>query len=244
VAQGIRVAEKTWPEVEAALANNATAILPIAATCKEHGKHLPMATDYIQAEWLISQSLTQVNMVVWPTLGYGYYPAFVNYPGSCSLNEATFENVVFEIIQSIVASGAKNIFLLNTGISTIPPLKNTVDSFKNSTKIQLLNIYSGEHFCAAEKKLKQQIRGSHADEIETSIMLAIAPGKVNMDLADANTEEMQPGPLNRTQQNQPNYSPSGVYGDARLATEEKGKILLAAMLKDILQAIKDLQYQA
>ena len=236
--QGIRVAEQSWPEVEAALANHAIAVLPIGATCKEHGKHMPMATDYLQTEWLISQIINQVNIVVWPTLGYGYYPAFVDYPGSCSLEENTFEKVVLEIIQGIIKSGAEQIFLLNTGISTIPALKNTVVSLKDSISITLSNIYSGDHFCAVEKKIKQQIRGSHADEIETSIMLAIASDKVLMDLADVYIEEKQPGPFNRIKKNQPNYSPSGVYGDARLATVEKGRLLLDAMLKDVLQVLQ------
>ena len=237
--QGIRVAEKTWPDIEAAFANNAVAILPIAASCKEHGKHLPMATDYIQAEWLISQLINQINAVFWPSLSYGHYPAFVDYPGSCNLEESTFEKVVIEINHNIISAGANKIYLLNTGISTIPTLENVVRILSSFVKIQLINVYSGEYFSIVEKSIKQQKRGSHADEIETSIMLAIAPKKVNMELADTCTEEKQPGPLNRTQQDQPNYSPSGVYGDARLATEEKGKLLVAAMLKDILHLIQN-----
>ena len=236
--KGIRISEHAWPKIEAAFANNAVAILPIAASCKEHGRHLPMATDYIQAEWLVSQLITQVNAVVWPSLTYGYYPAFVEYPGSCTLTETTFEKVVFEIIQSIIADGAKQIYLINTGISTIPPLEKTAVLANSSSNVQLVNVYSGKHFSAAEKSIKQQTRGSHADEIETSMMLAIAPDKVHMNLADTCTEEKQSGPLNRTQPDQPNYSPSGVYGDARLATVEKGEKLVTAMLKDVLQAIK------
>ena len=239
IQQGIRVAEKTWPDIEAAIANNAVAILPIAASCKEHGKHLPMATDYIQAEWLTSQLISQINAVIWPSVTYGYYPAFVDYPGSCSLEESTFEKIVVEVIHNITSAGARQIYLLNTGISTIPPLKNVVKILNDLVKIKLINIYSGENFSKVEKSIKQQIRGSHADEIETSIMLAIAPDKVNMELADTCTEEKQLGPLNRTQQDQANYSPSGVYGDATLATAEKGKLLVAAMLKDVLRSLNN-----
>ena len=238
--QGIRVAEQTWPEVEAALANEAVAILPIAAACKEHGKHLPMSTDYLQAEWLISELISNANAVVWPTLSYGYYPAFTDYPGSCTLDEITFKQAVCQIIQGIVASGAKKIYLLNTGISTIQPLNNAIASLKNSANIQLINIYSGKHFCETEKKIKQQTRGSHADEIETSIMLAIAPDKVTMELAATCTDEKRPGPFNRTQKDRPNYSPSGVYGDARLATVQKGEMLIDALLKDVLHALREL----
>ena len=234
---GIRVSEHTWPEVEAALANDAIAILPIAASCKEHGRHLPMDTDYIQAEWLISQLIKQINAVVWPSVSYGYYPAFVDYPGSCSLKKTTFKKVIQDILQNLITSGAKHIYILNTGISTIEVLEDVLLSLKASVYIKLVNIYSGEYFCKAEEKIKHQKRGSHADEIETSIMLAIAPEKVNMALADVYTEEKHPGPFNRTQPMKPNYSPSGVYGDARLATPEKGEVLIAAMLKDVLQAL-------
>ncbi len=236
--QGIRVSEQTWPEIEVAFANKAIAILPIAASCKQHGRHLPMATDYIQTEWLVSQLIKQINAVVWPSISYGYYPAFVDYPGSCSLNETTFATVVVEIIQNIIDSGAKEIYLLNSGISTIRPLEKVISPLSSSINIHLINIYSGKHFCNVEKTIKQQARGSHADEIETSIMLAIAPEKVKMELADTCIIEKQTGPLNRTQPDQVNYSPSGVYGDARLATVEKGQALVTAMLKDVLQILR------
>ena len=235
--KGICVADHTWPEIETALKNGAIAILPIAACAKEHGRHLPMSTDFIQADWLISQLLSKLNVLVWPTVNYGYYPAFADYPGSCSLNKSTFENVVFDIAQNIIKSGAKKLYLLNTGISTIESLKNTVVSIKSSTEINLINVYEGKRFREVEKIISKQTRGSHADEIETSIMLAIDADKVNMDLAETNIQKIQPGPLNRKDKEQPNYSPSGVYGDARLATQEKGKLLLDAMLTDVLSVL-------
>lgn len=233
--KGIRVADHTWPEVETALENGAIAALPIAASAKEHGRHLPMSTDYIQANWLIKQLLSEANVLVWPTVNYGHYPAFIDYPGSCSLNESTFEMVIFEITQDIINSGVNNLFILNMGISTIEPLQKVVDSFKSN--VYLINIYEGKNFCEVEKNICKQVRGGHADEVETSIMLAIDEGKVNMDLAETNTKLKQPGPFNRKYKEQPNYSPSGVYGDARLATQEKGRLLLEAILADVLAAL-------
>ncbi len=237
--QGFRVADQTWATVDAALANDAISILPIAASCKEHGLHLPMSTDYIQAEWLVAHLITKVNAVIWPTVNYGYYPAFVDYPGSSSLNKSTFENVIMEITQGIIKNGANKMFILNTGISTIEPLQNIVTSYLHSSNIRLINIYSGERFCEIEKLVSKQIRGGHADEIETSIMLAINADMVNMRLAESNTNEIQPGPFNRTHKDQPNYSPSGVYGDATLATLEKGQRLTDAILKDVLHALQN-----
>jgi len=236
--KGIQVADRSWPEVESALLAGASAILPIGASCKEHGEHLPMATDCIQADWLVTQILAQVHAVAWPTLSYGFYPAFVEYPGSCSLQESTFMNVVTELIQNIIDSGAKKVYVLNTGISTIQPLKKVIEIISKDKNIQLVNVYYGENFLTTEKTLKQQKYGSHADEIETSIMLAIAADKVNMKLAKTNEFIKQPGPLNRTQAGAANFSPSGVFGDACLATQEKGKLLVQAMLEDVLQALR------
>ncbi len=241
MSKSIRATDRTWVEIEQAIQNNAIAILPIAAACKQHGKHLPMSTDYIQAEWLVDQIVSQINAVIWPTVSYGYYPAFVNYPGSCNLNEKTFRNMVSEIINNIVSSGATNIFVLNTGISTIPPLNKVINYYKGEEVITLINVYSGRNFAMAENSIKQEKYGSHADEIETSIMLAIAPDKVNMALAETCTKAKLSSPFNRCHEDKPNYTPSGVYGDARLATKQKGKILIKAMLKDVLHSIDEKQ---
>lgn len=96
-------------------------------------------------------------MLIWPTVNYGHYPAFIDYPGSCSLNESTFEKVIFEITQVIIKSGAKKMFVHNTSISTIEPLQNIVDSINSNTT--LINIYEGGKFCEVEKNICTQIRG-------------------------------------------------------------------------------------
>ena len=95
----------TWDEVARHIGNGAAAILPVGAAAKEHGFHLPLNTDRIQAEWLASQLAERFDALIWPTLSYGYYPAFVAYAGSSSLSSATFEAVVHEIAQGILDGG-------------------------------------------------------------------------------------------------------------------------------------------
>jgi len=105
--------------------------------------------------------------------------------------------------------------------------------------IELANVYQGRRYLKAEEKTRQQSYGSHADELETSIMLAIVPDKVNMSLAKPWVrQKIQAGALVRNNKSQPNYSPDGVYGDPTLATKEKGEQLLKAMLEDILDLLK------
>jgi hypothetical protein len=70
------VGRLTWDEVARRLESGAAAILPIGAGAKKHGFHLPMNTDQLQAEWLASRIADRTGALIWPTLAYGYYPAW------------------------------------------------------------------------------------------------------------------------------------------------------------------------
>lgn len=236
-APGARVAGISWPEVETRLNQGATALLPVAAAAKEHGRHLPMATDLLQAEWLVDQLLGRRNLLVWPTLNYGFYPAFTDYPGSISLSRDTFVAVVSEVLQGIVDAGATRIAILNTGISTIRPIDAAVATLPPDPSIKQIDVYSGPRYAEAERALVEQSWGGHADESETSIMLAIAPDAVNMAHAEPAVKQIESGRLNRTNPRDPSYSPSGVNGDPTRATVAKGGQLMQAILADILAAI-------
>lgn len=234
--RGAWVADLTWPEVEKRIQSGAIAILPVGAGAKEHGRHLPLNTDQLQAEWLAARLIEKANVLVWPTLTYGYYPAFTGYPGSCSLSITTFGNLVEETLQNILGSAGKSVLILNTGISTIAPLERVTS--RMGRPIKLANVYKGGRYLKAEEKIRQQPHGSHADELETSIMLAIAQDKVNMSQAKPWARcEMQAGALVRTDKSHPNYSPDGVFGDPTLATKENGELLLKAMIEDILELL-------
>ncbi len=234
------VAELYWLEVEQTLAKDVLAVLPIGAACKEHGYHLPLNTDYLQAEWLARNTALTCPCLIWPTVGYGFYPSFVDYPGSCSISAQTFAETVQQILHGIVRAGASRILIINTGISTIPPLESMLAELNLTAQVHLFNAYAGSHFSAVVEDIEEQACGHHADEIETSIMLALAPQLVDMDKAACFTGERQDGPLNRHAPEQPNYSPAGVLGDARLATPEKGNKLTAAMLADLTETINAL----
>ena len=118
---GAFAAQLSWSEVERRIHSAAIAVLPIGAACKEHGHHLPMQTDLLQAEWLAGTLVQRANVLVWPTVSYGYYPAFTDYPGSISLSRETFQHMVHEILSDICRAGERTVLILNTGISTIEP---------------------------------------------------------------------------------------------------------------------------
>ena len=227
-----------WDEVARHIANGAAAILPIGAGAKQHGFHLPLNTDRIQAEWLAGRLAERIDALIWPTLSYGYYPAFVAYAGSSSLSAATFEAVVHEIAAEILGSGCRKLFVLNTGISTRAPVDRALARL-DAGRVMHLRIHDGPRYRQAAEQLAEQSHGSHADELETSLMLALAPQLVDMARAEPSPAlgREAPGPLTPSDVNSPNYSRSGSYGDPTLATAAKGEILLAAMLDDLREQV-------
>lgn len=232
---GAFTAHLSWRELERRIDAAAIAVLPIAAACKQHGPHLPMQTDLLQAEWLAGLLVQRANVLVWPTVTYGYYPAFTDYPGSVSLSRETFHRMVREILVGIKRSGVGSLLILNTGISTIQPMQDTMDNFSKDWRITLANVYDGPRFRREAEAIEEQTSGGHADELETSIMLAIDPGYVSLGEAVAWTPPNMAtgGPFSRNQDD-PRYSPSGVWGDPTLASAEKGHRLLSAMADDLL----------
>jgi creatinine amidohydrolase len=223
-----------WDDVARRIKDGAVAILPIGAAAKQHGFHLPLNTDRIQAEWLAGQIAEKLDALIWPTLTYGHYPAFVEYAGSSSLSISTFEALVREVAGQILGGGCPKLLVLTTGISTLAPVDRALMRLA-SERVRHLWIHEGPRYPRVARQLAEQSHGSHADELETSLMLALAPHLVDMTRAEASpaVKHETPGALTPSNPNSPNYSRSGSFGDPTRATRAKGEALLAAMLDDL-----------
>src|SRR5882757_3350162 len=232
------VERMTWDEAARRIDHGASAILPIGAAAKQHGFHLPLNTDRIQAEWLAARLTETIDALIWPTLSYGHYPAFVEYTGSTSLSAPVFEAVVQQIASGILKHGCRALFALDTGISTRAPIERALAHLGAGNALHL-RIHEGPRYRKAAADLAEQRHGSHADELETSLMLALAPELVDMSRAEASPALTKdaPGRLTPTDSTSASYSRSGSFGDPNLATPAKGKILLKAMLDDLNEQV-------
>ena len=107
----------------------------------------------------------------------GAYPAFVAYAGARAYPMR--QSAVTEIANSLLGFGAERVLILDTGISTLAPVEAAITVHPSHPAFESLRRPAirgnGEGVAAAY--------GSHADEIETSLMLAIAPGSVDMSRA-------------------------------------------------------------
>jgi creatinine amidohydrolase len=238
---GIKLESLSWPEAEPWLAEPWTVVLPVGARTKEHGYHLPLNNDWLLAEYLTDRVLERRRVVALPTVPYGYYPAFVEYPGSVSIGRDTFRDVIVDIGLSMQRHGTRRLYVLNTGVSTNWSLE---PARLRLAECGLVMEYTDilELLAPIEEQLMEQPAGTHADEIETSMTLHIAPERVQLDKAVADLpEKTGGGPFTRDAGKAGHYSPSGAWGDPTLATAAKGRRVVEAVVEGLLADIDELE---
>jgi creatinine amidohydrolase len=239
--KGHRIEDYTWPEAEAILRPDTVVVIPLGAAAKEHGRHLKLRNDLTIAEYFTRRVLDASHVAVAPALTYHFYPAFVEYPGSTSLSIETARNLTVEVVRSLARSGPRRFYVVNTGVSTNFPLQQAAKVLA-SDGILLQFTDFGARSDAAARAFREQPDGSHADEIETSLMLHIAPAAVDMTKAVREIgSRANPFRLTRRRDGQGTYSESGVWGDATVATARKGAILAEALTAAILDDIEQLR---
>lgn len=239
--KGVLLENLTWYEAEKALTPDTIVVIPVGAAAKEHGPHLKLKTDWIIAEYVKTQLRTQADVVIAPTVPYNYYPAFVEYPGSTTLRLNTARDLMVDICRSLARFGPRRFYALNMGISTSRALR-PASKILAAEGIVLQYTDLNELLAPTDKAISRQEGGSHADEGETSMILYIDPSAVDMAKAvkDYNPDR---GPLTRDPKRRATYSPTGVWGDPTLATREKGRIYVEALVAGVLKDIETLRSQ-
>jgi creatinine amidohydrolase len=238
-APGLLLEDLTWVEAEAALTPDAVVVIPLGAAAKEHGPHLRLKNDWLIAEYLKRRVMERAAVVVAPTINYHFYPAFVEYPGSTTVGLETGRDLVVDICRSLARHGPRRFYVLNTGFSTLRALEPAARILAAEGVVMR---YSDNRVLghAVVEEVRQQEGGTHADEIETSMMLHIAPDTVDMSLA---ADDYHPGEagLSRTPGGKGHYSATGIFGNATLATRAKGERIVAAIVEGILGEIEELR---
>jgi creatinine amidohydrolase len=239
--KGILLEDLTWQEAEKILRPDTVVVIPIGAAAKEHGPHLKLKNDWLEAEYFKNEVLKNADVVVAPTVNYHYYPAFVEYPGSTTLRLETARDLMVDICRSLARFGPRKFYGLNTGVSTVRALGPAAEILaKEGIQFRFNNILELDR--AVEAKIRQEEGGTHAEEMETSMMLFIAPSTVDMNKAVK--EYHAPSPehvFTRNRNGKGTFSASGIEGDATLATRQKGEIVVRARLAGILKEIQELR---
>ena len=236
-----RLEALTWPEAETALTPETVVVVPVGAGSKEHGPHLKLRNDLTLADYLTERVVDATTVVVAPTLTYHFYPAFLEYPGSTSLSLATARDMTADVVRTLAAYGPRRFYVLNTGVSTTRALDPAATRLASEGVLMRYTNLS-TRLDPATKGLTEQEGGSHADEVETSMMLYIDPSRVDMTKA---VKDYTPSPgggrLTRQRDGGGTYSPTGTWGDPTRATREKGRVFVEALVAGILEDIAGLR---
>jgi creatinine amidohydrolase len=238
-----RIERLPWTAAARLLDTGTVVMIPLGAQAKEHGPHLPLNNDWLLAEYFATAVASRTKVVVYPTVNYSFYPAFSEYPGSTSLRLETARDMIVDIIRSIARHGPRRFYVLNTGVSTLRALAPARDSLAASgitmVYTDILNVGK-----AAEDSVRQQAGGTHADEIETSMMLFMHPEVVRMALAP---NDFHPGAGGLTRdsaaavRDKKVWSTSGTFGNATLATRAKGRTLVEAQVRGMVAEVVAMQ---
>jgi creatinine amidohydrolase len=237
------IEDLAWPEVAAAFKAEVPVLFPVGAVAKEHGHHLPLKNDWLLARALADGVAARLPVLIAPTIPFGYYPVFRAYPGNQHLSAETFVRLLTELLENYLDQGAQRLAILNTGVSTEGPIGLAARGLLERRGIRI-GIADIRRLGRGADHLLQQKSGSHADERETSVMLAVAPDLVRMDLArpDYGKDEVlgifaTPTTMQSTDAGAADYSVTGAYGDPTLASVEKGRQFLAAMIDDLVSGL-------
>lgn len=246
--QGAFLEDLSWAEAKARFDAGCVVVLPVGAAAKEHGLHLPLGTDCITARELGRRVALELPVVVAPVVGFGFYPAFTAYAGSQHLKAPTFIALATELAENLIDHGVTRIVVVNTGVSTEAPLRMAAADLLARRGVRIAVVDMRLLGRGADHLLEQK-GGGHADERETSVMLAIKPEAVRMDLAQRTEETPSaPSPVGfaRSTRLSPDpapgvlHSPTGATGDPTLATRAKGERILDAMTRELVDGIRTL----
>jgi creatinine amidohydrolase len=107
----MRIAEANWSRIEAYLAGDDRAVVPLGSTEQHAG--LSLCVDAILAERVAAEAAEPLGVPVFPALPFGITPYFLAYPGTISLKVETYVRVIADILDSLARTGFRRILLVN-----------------------------------------------------------------------------------------------------------------------------------
>ena len=250
MARSVLWKELTAEELRGKAAENAIVVLPVASM-EQHGPHLPVGVDTILCEGVCKAGAEAVDadvpVVVAPTLWCGMAEHHMAFGGTFTFDIPTYRAVLLALLKSIDRHGFKRVLIVNGHGGNIAALNAFLPDFARETG---LNLRAATYFELAASELapvlEDQITVHHACEVETSLMMVLAPGTVKDERlpeafgAMGNSKRPSGWYLVPTRfRSFKDVTPSGVLGDARRASRDKGEKLLALCVDGLAATLRD-----
>jgi creatinine amidohydrolase len=225
------------------------AVLPVAAT-EQHGPHLPLSVGTVLVDGIVAAALdhlpAELPVLFLPTQAVGLSPEHARFPGTLTLKNETILRLWTDIGESVAAAGISKLVLFNSHGGHV----SVMDLVARDLRARLdMLVYSVSWFnlplmdaqgrdVNALFSAEEHRFGIHGGDIETSMMLALDPTRVDMAQARNFASKAQArasqfeilgnGKSARLGWQTQDYHPAGAVGDAASATAAKGQALVDA----------------
>jgi creatinine amidohydrolase len=227
-------------EVKEKIEKSKIAILPIGAV-EAHGPHLPLGTDNLLAERLSERVAEKTGAFVLPTLPYGQVWSLKNFPGSINISNESLISLLVDMGISLYEQGFRVFAIINGHLGNAVALKEAARKlYQKFPDFKILYLfYPGTKIVIEEVRETESSHATyfHACEIETSYMLYLAEEYVEMEKAISDIPEI-PNSADVTPTPWEEFTNSAVLGDAKLATKQKGKIIIETAIEQIVNLIE------
>ncbi len=236
----LRLAELTWIEVKEVTNRIPLAIIPCGAV-EPYGPHLPLCTDGLIAEWLALTVAEKCEGIVTPLVAVGNSSLFSDFPGTISIDDTTFYEVIKGVGEGLRSAGFSELLIINGHAGNSAAISRYLKEAQQHFRV-LLQIDVWRLVEALGQDLFTDVPGAfgHAGPAATSILLVIAPDLVRQ-------ERLRQCGLVLPHWLAGVYSPvsfrtlypDGYVGDAGHASAEKGRVLCDRLINYIIQALRN-----
>jgi creatinine amidohydrolase len=229
----------TMPQVEAGLATCKTVYIPFGAL-EEHGCHLPLSTDTIQAYEVGKRAAERIPLFVAPPIPYGNCRSTNQHPGTISISTTTLRGLLKDLVRSFYGQGFRNVIVLtgHAGGAHRMALQDAGEELlPELPELRIAVVTEYELAKEQGRGLVETLNDAHAGEIETSRIMHSHPQLVQ----GSSPAEYPSFPTGILVRDKRRYWPGGVWGDPSKASADKGAKLEELVVAKVVELVKLLE---
>ncbi len=221
-------------------------VLVSTGSVEQHGPHLPLDVDIVDAHAIASQAATAIDefpVLVAPPIWMGLSHYKQGHIGTITLRFETYVEVVCDVCKSIHRNGFERIILLN-GHGGNRSINQAIAIKFAEVDIFVLPITYWDMVTELLKRESISDGGSigHAGEWETSLQLYLRPELVTVERSKGDPERPDLSAHTRAFASfaeRLKEREGGVHGDPSFATAEKGRVLFEAASNELIRVIRE-----